>query len=394
MPATCSRGQRRADRRGQGRPPATATTASCSTRPSRSGWCPSWVRFGGSVFAEDGITPTLEHRGHGSALNFLHGAQVHRPGHARRGRLQRRRRHVQERRQARRRSAASLAPPRRSAPTAWQPVINGDWTLGDYAAVSPTCAPSPDHGLTGPSRTRPARSSWSAPRSPRMPPSRPPSSTSSSAPPTRTNQVDMVEALRRLPGNNEAIADPIVTGDPLLAGAAAAVQHGVAQPTNLEMRCVFDSMTAGVRDMFSSADADPAAVAAHDAAGGRRRCRTGRRVRPGLSPELSVPDSASGAPVASDRGPDRIARQRRHVGGGTCSTGTRSPPRSQRRRRRRWSCWSWPWPSSRCSSTSSSSAGARPAGPADHAPRRRPSSDCWCCTSTRCCGSSTSRSPR
>ncbi len=58
----------------------------------------------------------------------------------------------------------------------------------------------------------------------------------------------MVEALKRLPGNNEAIEDPIVTGDELLAGASEAVQRGVPQPTNLEMRCVFDSMTAGVRD--------------------------------------------------------------------------------------------------------------------------------------------------
>jgi hypothetical protein len=28
------------------------------------------------------------------------------------------------------------------------------------------------------------------------------------------------------------------------------------------MRCVFDSMTAGVRDLFSSESADPAAIAA------------------------------------------------------------------------------------------------------------------------------------
>ena len=72
----------------------------------------------------------------------------------------------------------------------------------------------------------------------------------------------MVEALRRLPVNNEAIADPVVTGDPFLAGSAAAIQYGVVQPTDLEMRCVFDSMTAGVRDLFSTPDADPAAIAA------------------------------------------------------------------------------------------------------------------------------------
>ncbi len=64
-------------------------------------------------------------------------------------------------------------------------------------------------------------------------------------------QVNMVKVLKRLPGNAAALADAIVTGDPLLAGAAEAATKGVPQPTNLEMRCVFDSMTAGVRDMFT-----------------------------------------------------------------------------------------------------------------------------------------------
>ena len=74
----------------------------------------------------------------------------------------------------------------------------------------------------------------------------------------------MVKTLKRLPGNATAIADPIVTGDPLLAGAAAAAKKGVPQPTNLEMRCVFDSMTAGVRDMFTG-NSDIAGIAGDDA---------------------------------------------------------------------------------------------------------------------------------
>ena len=73
-------------------------------------------------------------------------------------------------------------------------------------------------------------------------------------------QVEMVKTLKRLPGNLEALKDPIVTGDAYLAGAADAITHGVAQPTNLEMRCVFDSMTAGVRNLFGK-QADPVTVA-------------------------------------------------------------------------------------------------------------------------------------
>jgi maltose-binding protein MalE len=74
------------------------------------------------------------------------------------------------------------------------------------------------------------------------------------------NQVDMVATLKRLPGNAKAIADVIVTNDPLLAGAADAATKGVPQPTNLEMRCIFDSMTAGVRDMFTG-NSDVAGIA-------------------------------------------------------------------------------------------------------------------------------------
>jgi arabinogalactan oligomer/maltooligosaccharide transport system substrate-binding protein len=78
------------------------------------------------------------------------------------------------------------------------------------------------------------------------------------------NQLAQVEILSRLPGNAEAIEDPLVTEDPFLAGSAEAiVVGGIPQPSNLEMRCVFDSMTAGVRDLFSSADADPAGIAAN-----------------------------------------------------------------------------------------------------------------------------------
>jgi maltose-binding protein MalE len=76
----------------------------------------------------------------------------------------------------------------------------------------------------------------------------------------KDEQVNMVKVLQRLPGNAEAFADPIVTGDPLLAGAADAASKGIPQPTNLEMRCVFDSMTAGVRDMYTG-NSDIAGIA-------------------------------------------------------------------------------------------------------------------------------------
>jgi len=67
----------------------------------------------------------------------------------------------------------------------------------------------------------------------------------------KDQQVAMVEALKRLPANLEALADPIVTGDPLLAGAAAAVQVGTPQPVNLEMRCNWDAMKPQMQAVLS-----------------------------------------------------------------------------------------------------------------------------------------------
>lgn len=225
--------------------------------------------YGGSVFAEDGVTPTLNTEAMTSALGYMHGLkytdQVMPPeadynvadGMFKNGAPG----------ATPPDPAASLAPSATPAPTGVAAmIINGDWTLGEYARLfgdQLNVCPIPQ--ITGADWPKPYAAgafymigravgddatklaavtdfvSWST---------------------DKDNQVAMVETLRRLPANNEAIADPIVANDPYLAGSAAAIEHGIPQPTNLEMRCVFDSMTAGVRDLFSTADADPAAIAA------------------------------------------------------------------------------------------------------------------------------------
>ena len=69
----------------------------------------------------------------------------------------------------------------------------------------------------------------------------------------KDNQVNMVKVLQRLPANAEALQDPIVTGNPLLVGAADAVQKGTPQPTNLAMRCIFDALNTAVRTVTGGA---------------------------------------------------------------------------------------------------------------------------------------------
>jgi arabinogalactan oligomer/maltooligosaccharide transport system substrate-binding protein len=80
-------------------------------------------------------------------------------------------------------------------------------------------------------------------------------------------QRAQVEELARLPANDEILNDPIVTDDPGLQGAGEAVSKGVPQPINVEMRCNFDAMTAGIRDVFGgNSDIDAVAQTMQEAA--------------------------------------------------------------------------------------------------------------------------------
>jgi arabinogalactan oligomer/maltooligosaccharide transport system substrate-binding protein len=55
------------------------------------------------------------------------------------------------------------------------------------------------------------------------------------------NQLDMVAKLARLPALKTALADPSIADDPYLAGSADQMLVGIPMPTVPEMRCVWDS---------------------------------------------------------------------------------------------------------------------------------------------------------
>jgi len=202
--------------------------------------------FGGSVFAEDGVTPTLGTDAMVGALTFMHDLKY----------------------------ANGLMPAEADYNVAdglftqgdAAMIVNGDWALGTYAETfGDNLGLGPIPEIVGGEWPRP----YTAGKFLMV-------STDSAADEAKApvigdfiefvtnteNQLAQVEQLKRLPANEVAINDPLVTEDVLLAGSALAVQQGTAQPTNLEMRCVFDSMTAGVRDLFSSEGSDPAAIAA------------------------------------------------------------------------------------------------------------------------------------
>lgn len=83
----------------------------------------------------------------------------------------------------------------------------------------------------------------------------------------KDNQVDMVSKLTRLPALTEALSDPVITEDPILSGSAAQMSYGTPMPTVLEMRCVWDSLKPEMQAVFNNTKpAADAAAAAQTAA--------------------------------------------------------------------------------------------------------------------------------
>lgn len=209
-------------------------------------WLTPWIGgFGGKVFADDGVTPTLDTEEMQGALKFLYDLKYTdkvMPA------------------ECDYTCASDLFTTGSAAM-----IVNGDWELGNYAeklgddlGVGPlptvsSTGDDPQPYTAGAFYMVPKAvegdeltvvldfMAWST---------------------STEQQIAMVEELRRLPANAEALADPIVTDDPLLAGAAEAVQKGTPQPTNVEMRCVFDAMNTGIRDVLGAGNDDMAGVTA------------------------------------------------------------------------------------------------------------------------------------
>jgi len=201
--------------------------------------------YGGSVFADDGVTPTLDTPAMTSALQFLYDLKYTdkvTPAEADYN------------------VAEGLFKDAKGAM-----IINGDWAMADYSTTfGDDLGVGPIPMITGADYPAPyvAGSFWMASTAVGEDPDLKTVVSDFFTWSTSTDeQINMVNVLKRLPGNATALADSVVTGDPLLAGAAEAAVKGVPQPTNLEMRCVFDSMTSGVRDLFTG-NSDVAGIAA------------------------------------------------------------------------------------------------------------------------------------
>ncbi|MEA5078703.1 MAG: extracellular solute-binding protein [Anaerolineaceae bacterium] len=84
---------------------------------------------------------------------------------------------------------------------------------------------------------------------------------------SKENQLDMVSKLTRLPALTEALSDKLITEDPILSGSAAQMSYGTPMPTVVQMRCVWDSLKPEMQAVFANTEAAAdAAKKAQDAA--------------------------------------------------------------------------------------------------------------------------------
>jgi arabinogalactan oligomer / maltooligosaccharide transport system substrate-binding protein len=189
-------------------------------------WLVPWLGgFGGSVFAEDGVTPTLDTPEMVATLEFLRSIKFDN----------------------------SLVPAESDydgADTLFKDgqaamIINGDWSLGDYREIigdNLGVAPIPQVAETG---------EWPAPFTSGSYYMIPIDVDENKLAVIRDfiqwstneeNQLRMVRDLARLPGLLAALDDSTITDDPILAGSAAQMELGVPMPEILELRCVWDAM--------------------------------------------------------------------------------------------------------------------------------------------------------
>jgi len=189
-------------------------------------WLVPWLGgFEGKVFAEDGVTPTLNTPEMVATLKFLYDMKFD----------------------------AKIIPPEcdyDAADTLFKEgkaamIINGDWSLGGYMGVlgqdlgvaripkvvATGTWPKPytsgvyfmlAKGLSG-DKLKAAQDFIGFVLS-------------------EEKQIEMVKLLNRLPALKEALEDPLVTENPILKGSSDQMVVGTPMPTVLEMRCNWDSM--------------------------------------------------------------------------------------------------------------------------------------------------------
>lgn len=189
-------------------------------------WLVPWLGgFGGSVFAADGVTPTLDTPAMVNTLQFLYDLKVT---------------YGITPKEADYATADTLFKEGKAAM-----VINGDWSLGDYRkALGDKLGVAPIPMVSSTKK-------WPAPYTSGKYFMIPKDVKGDKLKVNQSfitfftnyeNQIDMVKTLTRLPGLRKALADELVKNDPILKGSSEQMALGTPMPSVLEMRCNWDAM--------------------------------------------------------------------------------------------------------------------------------------------------------
>ena len=213
-------------------------------------WLAPWLGgFDGSVFADDGVTPTLNTPEMIATLQFLYDIKYTTP-------------------------IVPIESDYDGADTLFKEgkaamIINGDWSLGGYQEALGDklgVAPIPKVSATG---------TWPAPYT---------SGTYFMIPKSlegakltvvvdfikfvtnEENQIKLIEERSVLPGLLTALDSDLITNDPILAGSAAQMSKGTPMPSVLEMRCNWDAMKPEMQAVLADTKTPEAAAEAMQSA--------------------------------------------------------------------------------------------------------------------------------
>ena len=213
-------------------------------------WLVPWLGgFGGAVFAEDGVTPTLDTQAMVDTLKFLYDLKY----------------------------TYEIIPPESDydgADTLFKEgkaamIINGDWSLGGYADAFGDklgVARIPMVSATG---------EWPKPYTAGVYFMIPAAVEGAKLDTvvdfinfatSANNQALMVAKLNRLPALKAALDDPLVSESPILKGSADQMVVGTPMPTVLEMRCNWDAMKPEMQAVLADSETPEEAAANMQAA--------------------------------------------------------------------------------------------------------------------------------
>jgi len=210
---------------------------------------PWWGGYGESVFAADGVTPTLNTEAMVNTLQFLYDLKF----------------------------TYKITPESMDYDTAdtlfkegkAAMLVNGDWSLGGYQEVfGDKLGVAPLPKVTATDKYPAAYTSGKYFMLPKDLAGTKLDAVISfiNFATNEENQLNQLSTLKRLPGLKSVLSNEAITSDPILSGSAQAMSYGTPMPTVTEMRCNWDAMKPEMTLVLAGSETPADAAAAMQAA--------------------------------------------------------------------------------------------------------------------------------